>query len=156
MKPVDGTANYYDEDKAENLEGEADPGTYFIEDTCSNILSVHDFPNIPGEPWHVSYPQFRKKIDMRIDRLLKSISESPSTLFVRWAGQVEDAVELHSVLSSMTGGTTHLLVLQPNVEVTSVTPLDIDHDGVCFVSVPNSPADFIIWDEILRGMSLEG
>jgi hypothetical protein len=153
MRLTDGSATHYDEDAI--LQAGADArSSYFVEDTRYGILSVHDFAILPDLPWHATYPEFKQKSHRRIERLLQQLSESPSVLFVRWAGLTDDAVALRKVLSEVAGGTADLLVLQPEAAVSSAVDRELEVDGVCCVRVPNAPADSAIWNKILGGMSL--
>lgn len=153
LRPIDGSANFHDEDNPLPPGTVADT-THFVLDERYKVISVHDFKNIPGQPWHAVYPTFKEKLESRIERLLTALSECDSVLFVRWAGQTSDAVALHPVLSTLTSGRADLLVLQPLPDAHSVGDRDIGVDGVCVVEVPNAPADKAIWDEVLQGMSL--
>jgi hypothetical protein len=153
MRLTDGSATHYDEDATPSIEGDV-RSSYFVEDTRYGILSVHDFAVLPDLPWHATYPEFRQKCHRRVERLLQQLSVSQSVLFVRWAGLTDDAVALRKVLSDVAGGTADLLVLQPDVDVSSALDRELEVDGVCCVRVPNAPADGAVWTEVLKGMSL--
>lgn len=155
MQPVEGSATHYDEEQTGDPADAPARATYFVKDTRYNILSVHDFPVVPDQAWHAGYPSFRSKLELRINRFLKSLAEAPSVLFVRWSGREEDALALHPVLAAMTSGRVDLLLLRPETEARCITSLQTDGDGVCLVRVPDRPGDVVMWDEVLRGMSLQ-
>lgn len=146
---------YLDDGNAVMMQGNS-VASYFINDTRYDVLSVHDFPIIADEPWTLMYPTFRRKLDERIERLLTALDAAPSVLFVRWAGEIDQALALHPVLRGLTGGTAHLLVLKcrGSGEDVPIRDLEIAADGVCVVEVPNRPADEAIWDAVLTGRSL--
>lgn len=146
---------YLDDGNAVMMQG-VSIASHFVRDTRYDVLSVHDFPIIADGSWTLMYPTFRRKLDERVERLLTALAAAPSVLFVRWAGEIDQALALHPVLRGLTGGTAHLLVLKSRGggEDVPIRDLEIAADDVCVVEVANRPGDEAIWDAVLTGRSL--
>jgi hypothetical protein len=127
--------------------------SHIVHDTYYNIISFHDFPVLPNQDWAATYPAFKSKLHYRIDRFLEKISNSPSILFVRWAGSYEQAMELNSVLSGIVKGQFKILILVPTEGFHSVKELNWNINQVCPVSVPNLPYDDSTWNYVLNGIT---
>ncbi|GJE71249.1 DUF1796 family putative cysteine peptidase [Methylorubrum podarium] len=149
-----GNAIFNDEDDGVNGEYSQKLKSYFVKDNKYDVLSVHDFPIVEGKAWDATYPIFRERLDRRVRRLRADLTQSKSILFIRWAGALADAVDLYSTLKSKTSGEANLLVLCPVDGASGVGPDISSVDGVCYVQVPNRPADDGLWDEVLKGISL--
>ncbi|MFD1956046.1 DUF1796 family putative cysteine peptidase [Paenibacillus thailandensis] len=134
--------------------------TYMLKDELNNIVSGHDFPVIPGKDWTDGYPEFRVKIDRRINRFYDRLQNSRSCLFVRMSASYEDAVELRSALASVTGGQFNLLVINtmPNLSEMIISPAGWELDNVCCVIIPETPGnwrgDYNVWRQLLGGITL--
>ncbi|MCM3308575.1 DUF1796 family putative cysteine peptidase [Priestia megaterium] len=135
--------------------------TYVLEDVKYNIGSYHDFLVIPGQSWTVSYPEFREKLDRRINRFFDKIKKSQSTLFVRYCATYEEVVELQAILSELTEGTFHILIVNPVENLTTLRENNWGLDGVVFVDIPmiSSITDQNHWRQddwnyILSGITL--
>jgi hypothetical protein len=128
--------------------------TYFVKDTYYNIISMHDFPILPNQHWTVTYPSFKEKLNYRINRFLEKIINSPSVLFVRWAGSYNQTVELKSVLSEIIKGQFTILILYPVDGLQNISDMRWGIDRVCTVGVPNLPFDNSTWDYVLKGITL--
>lgn len=128
--------------------------SYFIKDTFYNIISVHDFPVIKDQDWTETYPSYKEKLNMRINRFLEALKNSHSVLFVRWAGCYDDVVELQSVLSKMIKNKFNILILVPSDTLQGVAEINWGLDRVCSIMVPNRSADNSIWDYLLNGITL--
>jgi len=129
---------------------------HFIEDTYSNIVSVHDFPVIPNQDWKVLYPSYKAKLNRRINRFLEKITNSSSILFIRWGvTNPTEAMELKSVLSEMVPGKVNILILNPVQDLQGVSPMDWGIDGIATIQVPlDNPNNDNVWDYALQGLSL--
>lgn len=128
--------------------------SYFVKDTLYNILSVHDFPILPDQPWQATYPAFKAKLTHRIERFMNYIGNSPSVLFVRWAGDYAEAYELQSVLSGIVRGSYGVLLLRPEAGAAEITELPWGLRNVCALEVPDDPNDNDIWDYAFEGISI--
>lgn len=130
--------------------------SYFLLDKHYDIYSVHDFPINGDQPWHDTYPDFKKKLERRTQLLLENLAIAPSVLFIRWSGEIEEVQALHPLLSEMTGGKADLLLLKTieGDESVPIKDMEIEEDGICVVQVPNRPNDSTIWDQVMKGMSL--
>lgn len=129
--------------------------SHVLKDTYYNVISFHDFPVLPNQNWAATYPAFKNKLQSRIDRFLEKISNSPSILFVRWAGSYEQAAELHSVLSGIVKGQFKVLILEPVEGFKGVMELNWNLNQVCAVRVPNLPYDNSTWDYVLNGITFK-
>jgi hypothetical protein len=148
MKLIEGTSNVVEDGIPQHI------NSYFVKDFYYNVISVHDFPIIPNQEWYTMYPAFKEKINPRIDRFLEKITNSKSILFVRWAAKYEDVIELKSVIAEITKSEFQILVLRPNNDLESVKEAEWGIDDVCSVEVPNHPGDFLTWDYVLKGITL--
>lgn len=128
MSLIDGVAHLLDDGVPI-----ASVQSHFIKDTHYNILSVHDFPIIPHQDWTTTYPSYREKMNRRIDRLLDKMQTCQTILFVRWAANYDQAVELQSVLSKMVSGQFSVLILCPDESTNVVSLLDWGLESVCAV-----------------------
>jgi len=135
--------------------------TYVLEDLKYNIGSYHDFLVTPGKHWTADYPGFRTKLDYRINRFLNKIKNSQSTLFIRYCATYNEVVELQSILSEMTDGSFHILIVNPVGNLTAIRENNWGLHGVVFVDIPLTGSitnknqwrqeD---WDYILKGISI--
>jgi hypothetical protein len=128
--------------------------SHFVKDTYYNILSVHDFPIIPNQEWSTVYPTYRDKMNRRIDRLLDKMQTSRTILFVRWAANYDQAVELQSVLSKIVNGQFSVLILCPDESTNVVSLLDWGIERVCAVKVPSDPNRNATWDYVFQGVKI--
>src|SRR4051794_902337 len=72
MQVIDGAAaDLYDEKK-----GNLNIPTYYVRDNNYNIISVHDLPILSNQEWFATYPSYKNKLNMRIDRFLDNITKS--------------------------------------------------------------------------------
>ncbi|MGQ3381490.1 DUF1796 family putative cysteine peptidase [Priestia endophytica] len=158
MKWTEGYAHLLDDgDAIFPPEGGTEPvNAHFIEDTYSNIISVHDFPVIPNQDWEVLYPSYKEKLNQRINRFLEKVENSSSILFIRWGvTNPNEAVELKSILSEMTSGKFNILILNAVSGLQEVMPIDWGIDGIASIQVPlENPNDNNVWDYAFQGLTL--
>lgn len=128
--------------------------SYFVEDICYNILSVHDFPILPNQDWTTTYPSFKEKLNNRINRFLDLMNTSQSILFVRWSATYKEAIELQSALRKLTNGLFHVVIINPIEGLPHVVEMNWRLDRVCSIQVPNRIHDITIWDHVLNGVTL--
>jgi hypothetical protein len=150
MNLIDGTGHGVDD--GVNLQP---VNSHIVKDNYYNIISFHDFPILPNLDWTATYPSVKDKLNYRIDRFLEKITNSPSILFVRWAGNYEQAVELQSVLAGIVKGKFTILILEPLEGLQGVNEMKWGIDRVCAVTVPNLPYDNSTWDYVLNGIALK-
>lgn len=149
MEQMEGSADYVVDEEVQQ-----EQRSYFILDRQYDVLSVHDFPIVPGEDWRVHYPAFKAKLDYRAERFLRKTAESRRALFVRWGGSQLEAQQLQEVLAGLTGGEFRILMLQ------GIKGLEVAVDnrwqlpGVASLSMPDSAGNHQIWDQILASVSL--
>ncbi|WP_339290586.1 DUF1796 family putative cysteine peptidase [Paenibacillus sp. FSL E2-0201] len=129
--------------------------SYFIQDTCYNIISVHDFPITSGKHWSTTYPSYKAKLDLRMKRFWDKLLSSKKILFIRWFATYEQAVELQAILSDILKPNEFtVLILNPVLELTSVREIKWDIDNVCVLEVPDDMNDYDSWDYILKDIQI--
>lgn len=148
MRIIDGSAVFVDDEIVQPVK------SYFVQDICYNIISVHDFPVLPHEDWTVQYGPYKNKLNFRVNRFLDQIINSQSVLFVRWSASYDEVIELQSVLSEMTKGDFCILVINPVDGLQGVVEMDWGIHRVCSVNAPNRSEDNAIWNNILSGITL--
>lgn len=141
----------------DDLEITANRQTYVIQDTKYNIASWHDFPVIPNQDWTATYPAYKEKLNRRINRFLEKINSSRFTLFVRCNASESEAAELQSVLSGLTKGRFHILIVNPVEGLQEVREKNWALDRVACVEIPFVQSDQTQWrqqdwDYILKGV----
>lgn len=151
MQVISGTdgGGLYDEEK-----GVTFTPTYRIRENNYNIISVHDFPVLPNQEWYATYPTYKNKLNMRIERFLDSFTKSNSTLFIRWEATYDQTVELKSILNNTMKGEFHILILNPkklNNNVGNIIEVNWNIDGVCSLEIDFTTESF---DSILNGITL--
>lgn len=148
MAPDEGSAMYVNDEVVQQAK------SYFVREYKYNILSVHDFPIIPDQPWWSRYKEYKELLDYRIERFLSRMAESRNALFVRWGGSYEEAAELREVLGQLVGGEFRILMVQGIEGLESVIDDQWDLDRICSVSIPYRAGDLHTWDLLLEGVYL--
>ena len=132
--------------------------TYQIKDNTYNITSVHDFPIVPNHDWAATYPAYKEKLDIRINRFLEKIINSHSTLFIRVGATYDETVELQSVLSLLTNGNFNLLIVNLVVGSQHIVEKNWEIEKVSSVECPHRydiwHGEDSAWDYILSGIKL--
>jgi hypothetical protein len=129
--------------------------SYFIRDTLYNIISVHDFPVTLGKHWSITYPSYKAKLDLRINRFWNKLLTSKKTLFIRWSASYEQAVELQVILSDILKSNEFtVLILNPVSELTSVREVNWGIHHICMVEFPDDMNDYDSWDYILKDIQI--
>jgi hypothetical protein len=149
MAPIEGNDVFVDNEVVKPMK------SYFIKDYYYNVISVHDFPVLEGQEWSYVYPGFKDKINMRSQRLLDQLSISRKALFIRWGSTPDEALQLQSVLSTLTGGIFHILIVNGVDGLESVVDNAWGQPGITSLSIPNRAGDHVTWDYILDGIILE-
>lgn len=132
--------------------------TYRVKDTNYNITSVHDFPVMPNYDWSVTYPQYKDKLNSRINKFFEKITNSHSILFIRTEAGYEETIELKSVLSQITNSRFNILAVNLVMGLQNVVEKNWGIEGVCSVECPHRQdvwyGDNSAWDYILGGIKL--
>ncbi|MBP1999635.1 hypothetical protein J2Z69_000654 [Paenibacillus shirakamiensis] len=148
MSITEGSAYYVKDEIVQEAK------SYFIKDAMYDILSVHDFPVIPDHFWMEHYPDFKAKLDTRVERVLQRMAASKKALFVRWCGSDEEVVELQRVLRLLTPAAFNILLVNGVHGQGTTIDLDIPQDGICSLTIPYRDGDEQTWDLLLEGVSL--
>jgi hypothetical protein len=132
-------------------------GYYSVEDMEHHVYSFHDFP-IVGDHWAiVNYPEFKEKLDRRVNKFLHLANQSNTALFVRERCSYEEAILLRESLSRLVKGTVHLLIINYTEEA-KVVEKDWGIDGICSVEIIQSTTHEEVrdpyWNELFQGVSL--
>ncbi|WP_198766603.1 DUF1796 family putative cysteine peptidase [Fictibacillus halophilus] len=139
--------------------------SHFIKDHKYNVISVHDFPIVNGQPWMYNYLSFKRTIKQRVQRLYEWFNTSSSILFIRWSvidideDQLKkETAELETILSTYVKGNFNILMIYPTDKVGQLTEVDWGMKHVCVIYVPiqiNPITDNETWDYLLNGVSIE-
>ncbi|MGM1021834.1 MAG: DUF1796 family putative cysteine peptidase [Bacillota bacterium] len=131
---------------------------YMVRDIDYNVISVHDFPQERNTSADLAtYPEFREKLDRRIERFFAKTQKAQRSLFVRMLGTYAEVEELERILSGMMAHEFRLLIVNCS-GVTELTELDWQLANVCAVEMPfadvwNYQSD-PHWRMLFQGMSL--
>lgn len=129
---------------------------YVVRDNVFDCYSYHDFPLSCNGDISSHYPQFKEKIDRRIQRFYQKLMDKESILFIRLNGESEDIRELASVLGSLTKSDFTLLLVNHSTEQT-VKEVAWDIPKVCSVEIYNPPNLWNgcdqDWDVLLNGIN---
>lgn len=128
---------------------------YVVKDRVFDCYSYHDFPLSCNGDISSLYPQFKEKIDRRIQRFYQKLKDKESILFIRLTGEFNDIRELASVLGSLTKSDFTLLVVNPST-VQSLKEVSWDIPKVYSVEINNPPNLWTgcdqDWDVLLSGV----
>jgi hypothetical protein len=134
-------------------------GTYNVEDPVHEVMSYHDFDlyrNTAAEL--ATYPEFKAKLNRRIERLYNVLDEGESFLFIRTEVESpEEAQLLKSAIDQMVGKQKTALLLIVNCTTASVpTEAEWDIPSVCKVEIPFVPNTVINehFLQVLNGITL--
>lgn len=129
---------------------------YVVRDKFYDCYSYHDFPLSCNGDISSFYPQFKEKIDRRIQRFYQKLMDKDSILFIRLTGESKDIRELASVLDRLTKSDFKLLVVNHSTEQT-VKEVAWDIPKVCSVEIYNPPNLWSgcdqDWDVLLNGIN---
>jgi len=131
---------------------------FMVEDELYRIVSVHDFPirlNPGGQL--LTYPDFRDKIQRRIDRLLYKMATSSRILFIRLWGTYPEALRLREILAGMVAGEFSILLIQ-SADVPAVSDCSWPDERICCVQFPSKDIDDYQmnphWTQLFQGISV--
>ena len=147
--------------EVENMRIEGIQGTnscYTVSDLNTKCVSVHDFLVTENSDTSLlTYPQFKEKMNRRIEKLYNSLAISDSALFVRIQANRDEALELKNAISEIYHGDFSILIINYTKEE-KVIEIDWAIDRVCAVEIPNSVNAWTgcnsAWDTILEGVTL--
>ncbi|MED2765970.1 DUF1796 family putative cysteine peptidase [Bacillus thuringiensis] len=142
----------------ENLifnDGERQPIlSHIVKDEKYNITSYHDFSIVSNEDWSITYPDFKQKLNRRIDNFYKVLQDSQSILFVRWGGDFTETLELQSVLTNIVKNKFKILLLNPTGNENEINELDWGINNVCSLQVSNNYLSKRTWYILLKDIGL--
>jgi hypothetical protein len=137
-----------------NIKNEA----FVVEDPTQGVESFHDFDMYRNTRFALStYPEFREKLNRRIERLYKVFNEGNSFLFIR--SQVEspgDARLLKNAIDQVVGpGKTAYLLIINCLPITQTNELEWGIAGVCTVEIPfMENTNYPPFLQLLQGITL--
>jgi len=131
---------------------------YVVKDDKFDIVSYHDFPlSLPIYRWTDAYPEFKRKIDRRIDRFLTAARSKPICL-VRTQTSKPEAEKLLASLNTVMADKFRLLIVNNMDYLYELRHEDWGLPDVCSVSVPkgmNWRGSDQVWDQIMKGFKLK-
>ncbi|MFJ8218238.1 DUF1796 family putative cysteine peptidase [Bacillus cereus] len=128
--------------------------SHIVKDIKYNITSYHDFPVISNKEWSTTYPEFKQKLDRRINNFYKIMEKSQSILFVRWGGNLIETLELQSMLSRIVRNNFKILLLSPTGAENEITTLESGIDHVCTLQVSKNYLNKRTWYILLKDIHL--
>ncbi|MGF7036715.1 hypothetical protein J2T17_007789 [Paenibacillus mucilaginosus] len=149
--------------RLENLEpGRPSRVTTLVRDSRTTCWSYHDFP-LPTEPGQdplYGYPEFRAKLDRRIDRFLRTARSGRRILFIRNLVRREEALPLKQALDALTAPRgCSLLIVNYHEEATGVQEEEWNLDGVYAVKLAKGTqwyGDSAAWNMLMKHVRLTG
>ncbi|MHB0801888.1 DUF1796 family putative cysteine peptidase [Bacillus thuringiensis] len=128
--------------------------SHIVKDIKYNITSYHDFPVISNKEWFITYPEFKQKLDRRINNFYKVTEKSPSILFVRWGGNLIETLELQSILSRIVKNNFKIFLLSPTGSENEISILEWGIDHVFTLQVSNNYLNKRTWYMLLKDIHL--
>ncbi len=104
---------------------------YAVVDRLNKYVSYHDFSLYPDGQWQRGYPEFRAKLDRRVERFYAALEHGERLLFLRTHISREDALQLQTALSKHVKGQFELLVVNPAEETSYEDQWQLD--GICSI-----------------------
>ncbi|WP_257144195.1 papain-like cysteine peptidase [Bacillus wiedmannii] len=87
-------------------------GHLLLRDLLYDVISVHDFSITENTPENlIIYPEFKTKIDQKVQRFLNKLKTCTNILFVRIGGTYEEAKLLELTLSQIVAHEFRLLII---------------------------------------------
>jgi hypothetical protein len=131
-----------------------EPAHYIVRDNGYDIVSYHDFPLIYR--WTDAYPDFKQKINHRVNALLTASKDGP-ICFVRTDTSKMEAQQLYAALKSIMPSKFQLLIINNRVDY-QVRHEDWGLHNICSISVPGG-ADWrgsnAAWDQVMNGFRMK-
>lgn len=144
--------------RLENIIDEGPHGDHHrVSDPHSTCLSVHDFPlDLSVEE---AYPDYRKRLEKKINRFYDEIERANSVLFVRLIGDYDGAKMFEENLVDLFGDKVTLLVVQHHLEDEFIDlEWDLEHTCGVIIQHVEEQMDWIgsmpHWDRIFEGIEL--
>ncbi|WP_426453033.1 DUF1796 family putative cysteine peptidase [Paenibacillus sp. S-38] len=149
--------------RRDNLEpGRPSRVTTLVRDRATTCWSYHDFP-LPTEPGQdplYGYPDFRKKLDRRIARFLRTVRSGQRILFIRSLVRKEEAAPLKKALDELTAPRgCSLLIVNYHEEAAGWQEEEWNLDGVYAVRIAKGTQWYgssEAWDALMKNVRLTG
>ena len=129
--------------------------TYTIVDRSTGCSSLHDFAIVPDASWEKQYPQFRERINRRVDRFYNHLANSNSMLFI-WSGgppnlsvsqgYLHEALNFIKIMTTLTKSEIVLLILNTSPSYNGVEEVDWGYSNICTVNMPCAKTSHIAFD----------
>jgi hypothetical protein len=128
---------------------------YIIKDSVFDCYSYHDFPLCCNGDISSYYPEFKEKIDRRVQRFQQKLQVKKSILLIRLHGRFDDIRDLKTIIGGLTKSDVTLLLVNHST-VPTITEMDWNLPNVCSVEIYNSPNSWSgcdqYWDVLLNGV----
>jgi len=109
---------------------------YIVYDEVSHIYSYHDFSRIENSVKRLhTYPEFKMKLDKRINRFLSILEQDDFILFVRIQGLYRDVKNLQQVLSESVKHDYRVLIVNEGSN-NQIKEIDWGLDKICVIEIP--------------------
>jgi len=135
-----------------------DQDCYVVTDDKYDIVSYHDFPlSLPLYRWMDAYPEFKRKMDRRVNRFLTLAKNKPICL-VRTQTSKPEAEKLYASLKKVIPGKFRLLIVNNIDHLHELAHEDWGLHGVGSVSIPkgmNWRGSDQAWNQIMNGFKLK-
>lgn len=131
---------------------------YMVKDTAYNVISVHDFPQSRNTPSNLAtYPEFKEKMERRIQRFHEKVAAARRVLFVRMLGTKEEVTELNEILGQLVSREYRLIIINYSAS-SELLEMDWQLPNVCALEMPyadiwNYRSD-PHWSRIFQGIEL--
>lgn len=130
---------------------------YLVRDSAYHIISNHDFSleaNTPSQL--ITYPQFKERINRRIQRFLDKLENSHRMLLIRTECTFAEALELQEVIRALRPHRDFRILVVNHAPVQDIVELHWPLESVCALHIPQA-ADFFYendayWRSILSGI----
>ncbi|UHA74021.1 DUF1796 family putative cysteine peptidase [Paenibacillus sp. 481] len=126
----------------------------YLFDHLYQIMLVHDLA-IDDQGTHrvELFPEFKEKINRRIQRFLDCVDSGKRILFVRLGGTYEEAVQLQLTLSQLVKGPFTVLLIN-DYPFETLVENDWPLERVCAVQMPLELRCDALWTAMLSGIRL--
>lgn len=126
---------------------------YLVRDAAYHIISNHDFSVEANTPTQlITYPQFKEKMNRRIERFLQKLKASHRVLFIRTESSYAEAQELQEVIRGLRSHRDFCILVVNHAPVEGIVELHWPLEYVCALQLPQVTDPFYENDELWRSI----
>jgi hypothetical protein len=131
---------------------------YIVYDAMSHFYSYHDFSLLKNRYNQLhTYPEFKLKLNHRIERFNERLDEDSIFLFVRVQGSYRDVTELERVLSERVRGDFRILIVNEG-KMDHIVEIDWGLEKTCVIEVAYTDTHPFVndyqWSRMLEGIRI--